>query len=174
MRRARAAPAARVTIRSAAPEDFLDCIRVAHRAWPTFHERNSIYHLFTKYFSATSLVARERGKVVGFVLGFVAQSKRGIGYIHLVATDPTAQRRGIAHRLYEELFRRFRARGCRTVRCIVNPDNARSLRFHQEMGFRAEYSGVRIRVGTVWATRDYNGKGVHMVEMTRTLNEGPA
>ncbi|MCI4342318.1 MAG: GNAT family N-acetyltransferase [Thermoplasmata archaeon] len=159
----------KLTIRSAAPEEFLDCVRIAHRAWPSFQERNSIYHLFTKYFAGTSLVARVDGRVVGFTLGFLAQSKKGVGYIHLVATDPSAQRRGIAHQLYLEMFRRFRALGCRKVRCIINPENARSLAFHDGMGFRPEHSGPRIRLRGVWATRDYNGKGIHMVEMTRGL-----
>jgi ribosomal protein S18 acetylase RimI-like enzyme len=159
----------RVTVRRANPGEFVDCIRVAHAAWPDFAERNSIYHLFTKYFTDTSVVADADGQIVGFVFGFQAGVAPPIGYLHLVAVDPAHQRAGVATRLYEEVFAVLRSRGCRVVRCIVNPENSRSLRFHTGMGFVPTPSGPTVAIGGVEATRDYNGPGSHMVEFERPL-----
>ena|SRR2546421_5318155 len=156
-------------MRDAVEHDFLRCIEVAQLAWPEFKERNSIYHLFTKHFRNTCIVAEAAGAIVAFVLGFRSQVDPTIGYIHLVCTLPDYQRRGIAKTLYKAIFERFQQLGCKRVRCIVDPENAGSLSFHNGLGFRPIFSGDRTRRGEVSATKDYNGPGIDMVEFERFL-----
>lgn len=157
-------------LRLIAERDFNQCVHIAKEAWPEFKERNSIYHLFSKHFKETCFVAEVNGNIVGFVLGFISQTHREIGYIHLVATKPSHQRNGIATLLYNGAFLRFNHFGCSVVKCTVNPDNLGSLSFHKRLGFRPEFSGKKIRVGRVWATKDYNGVGHHMVELCRPIS----
>ena len=38
-------------IRNAAESNFYSCVLIARRAWPEFKERESIFHLFCKFFS---------------------------------------------------------------------------------------------------------------------------
>ncbi len=121
-----------MTIRKAREGDFVACVAIARRAWPEFHERESIYHLFCKFFSDTCFVAEADGAVGGFLLGFVSQVDPEEAYIHLVAVDPPHQRRGLARRLYEAFLAEARGRGVRRVRLIVNPDNAGSIAFHED------------------------------------------
>ncbi|MGH9437855.1 MAG: GNAT family N-acetyltransferase [Terriglobia bacterium] len=162
-------PPTNVRIRIARDTDFVQCIEITHQAWPEFPERNSIYHLFTKHFSSTSLIAEAAEGLVGFLLAFRSPAHPELGYVHLVATRPAWQGRGIAGALYERIFSIFRDSGCSTVRCIIDPGNKRSLNFHQAIGFRPSPTGPTIDVGGVLATRDYNGASIHMVEMERPL-----
>lgn len=153
----------RLQIRVAREADFTDCVAIAQRAWPLFHERPSIYHLFCKFFSNTSFIAERDGRTIGFLLGFFSQVDPSQAYIHLVAVDPPAQRGGIAARLYATFIDAVREAGVRHVGLIVNPDNPGSLAFHKRMGFTADLHEPTIAIGDVVAVRDYNGEGIHMV-----------
>ena len=156
-------------IRNAQEHDFMSCVLIARRAWPQFHERESIYHLFCKFFNSTCFVCEHDGNVVGFVLGFISQVNPSQAYIHLVAVDPSAQRQGLAERLYQEFFNAAFALNVREVRLIVNPDNPGSLAFHKKLGFHETLTGETIEVDGVLAVKDYNGPGLHMVPFSRSL-----
>src|SRR6476659_5911708 len=152
-----------MAVRNARESDFMDCFSIARKAWPDFHERQSIYHLFCKFFFNTSLIFEVDGKTAGFLLGFISQVNAEQAYIHLVAVDPAAQRRGIARSLYERFFDVVRDLGVKEVRLIVNPDNPASLAFHKSLGFTPDLHGVITTVDGVEAVKDYNGPGIDMV-----------
>ncbi len=156
-------------IRNAVDADFYTCVGICRRAWPSFKERESIFHLFCKHFSTTSFVHEEARVVNGFLLGFLSQTRLDVAYIHLVAVDPDAQRRGIASRLYERFFVTARALNRRSVALIVNPDNGASIGFHKRLGFVVDASGETILDHNEIAGRDYNGPGLHMVRFQKTL-----
>ncbi len=156
-------------IRNAREIDFMECVLISRRAWPEFRERESIYHLFCKFFSNTSFVYECDRKIQAFLLGFLSQVDNREAYIHLVAVDPPEQRRGIAEKLYLTFFDTVSSLGVQRVRLIVNPDNPASLAFHKKLGFDAELHGDTIEVDGVLAARDYNGPGIHMVPLSRSL-----
>lgn len=156
-------------IRNAREADFWKCFKIAKKAWPTFKERPSIYHLFCKFFNSTCFVAEGNGKIHGFLLGFLSQVDPNEAYIHLVAVDPKHQRRGIARRLYDRFFKTVRRMGRRRVSLIVNPGNDRSLKFHEEYGFQKSSKGKKIRLKRVAAIKDYNGPRKHMVLFHKDL-----
>jgi ribosomal protein S18 acetylase RimI-like enzyme len=156
-------------IRNARETDFMNCVLIARRAWPEFKERESIYHVFCKFFNNTCFVCDADGSINAFLLGFLSQVDASEAYIHLVAVDPPAQRQGLAKQLYQRFFKTVSALGARQVRLIVNPDNAGSLAFHRTLGFEADLHGETIIVGGVQAVRDYNGPNLHMVPLSRSL-----
>jgi ribosomal protein S18 acetylase RimI-like enzyme len=156
-------------IRNAQEGDFMSCVLIARRAWPEFKERESIYHLFCKFFSNTCFVCECDGEIQAFLLGFLSQVDSRQAYIHLVAVDPPAQRKGLANQLYQTFFDRVSRLGAQQVRLIVNPDNAGSLAFHKKLGFQVALNGGTIEVDGVLAVRDYNGPGLHMVPFSRSL-----
>jgi ribosomal protein S18 acetylase RimI-like enzyme len=157
-------------IRNVREADFTECFEIARRAWPEFHERESIYHLFCKFFSNTSFIGEANAVTVAFLLGFISQVDREQGYIHLVAVEPAAQRTGAARELYERFFGEVGQLGVREVRLIVNPDNAASLAFHRKLGFTADLHGPTTEVDNVIAVKDYNGPGIHMVPFYRKID----
>ena len=147
----------------------MQCVEIARRAWPEFKERESIYHLFCKHFSDTSFVYESDRKIAGFILGFLSQTKPEVAYAHLIAVDPAAQSHGIATSLYEQFFAKARALGRSKVSCIVNPDNAKSLRLHERLGFVCDTSGDVVLDHGVLAARNYNGAGLNMVRFNKHL-----
>ena len=156
-------------IRNAQEGDFVNCFHISKRAWPEFKERESIYHLFCKFFNNTCFVIECDGQIQAFVFGFLSQVDNNQAYIHLVAVDPPSQRQGFANQLYRRFFETVSGLGARQVRLIVNPDNAASLAFHEKLGFQADLHGDTLVVNGVRAVKDYNGPGLHMVPFIRPL-----
>ena len=148
----------------------MGCVLVARRAWPEFKERESIYHIFCKFFNQTCFVCEHDVSVAAFLLGFISQVDHTQAYIHLVAVDPAWQRQRLASQLYEKFFQRA---GTDLPHCevglIVNPDNAGSLAFHEKLGFRPNVHGETISIDGVLAVKDYNGPGHPMVPFSRPL-----
>lgn len=158
-----------VKIRNAEDDDFVKCVSIAREAWPEFKERESIYHLFCKYFNPTSFVLEANGDIVAFVFGFLSEVDNNTAYIHLVATSPKHQRKGMATRLYQKFFETVQAVERNRIELTVNPDNAASLEFHRRLGFGENFKGETIIVGGVRAVRDYNGPGIHMVPLYKQM-----
>jgi predicted GNAT superfamily acetyltransferase len=158
-------------IRTAQESDFNECVAIARRTWPQFLEREAIFHIFCKYFRNTCFVNEEDGKVNAFLLGFISQVSPDEAYVHLIISDRSAQRRGIARALYMEFFRVVRQSGTMRVRLTVDPANKASLTFHHKLGFQPEIVGERIQAGEVWAVKNFNGENLHMVPFVRELRE---
>jgi ribosomal protein S18 acetylase RimI-like enzyme len=156
-------------IRNARETDFVSCVQIARKAWPEFKERESIYHLFCKFFNNTCFVCEQDGEIHAFLLGFISQVDGSQAYIHLVAVDPSAQRQGFASKLYQKFFEKAHALGAQVVRLIVNPDNPGSLVFHKKLGFQPKLHGDAIEIEGVLAVKDYNGPQLHMVPFFRPL-----
>jgi ribosomal protein S18 acetylase RimI-like enzyme len=156
-------------IRNARETDFMNCVLIARKAWPEFKERESIYHLFCKFFNNTSFICENGEEIKAFLFGFISQVDTSQGYIHLVAVDPSAQRQGLASRLYQKFFETVSGLGAKQVCLIVNPDNPGSLAFHKKLGFQIDLHGDTVLVEGVLAVKDYNGPGLHMVPFYRQL-----
>ena len=154
-------------IRNVRESDFIACFEIAKRAWPE-HERDAVYHLFTKFFQPTCFVWEEGdGEIVGFLLGFISQVDSTDAYIHWIVVDPPFQRKGIASQLYERFFEAVRRLGARRVRLTVAPTNAASLAFHRRAGFEPDVvSGAAEADGVV---KNYNGPGRDMCPFCRPL-----
>lgn len=159
-----------MNLRNIVESDFYDCFSIVKKSWPEFKERESIYHLFTKYFYNTSFVVEKDGKIVSFLLGFLSQVDNETAYIHLVSTEPQYQNKGIASDLYRKFFETAEKMGRKKICLIVNPDNAQSLKFHEKMGFSPTNTGDTISIEGVQAMKDYNGPNNHMVKFTKRLN----
>jgi ribosomal protein S18 acetylase RimI-like enzyme len=159
-----------VNIRPINEEDFMDCINIIKKSWPEFKERESLYHIFSKYFHNTSFICEDDGKVVSFLLGFFSQVDDVTSYIHLVSTEPSHQRRGIASMLYRHFFETACKKGRRKVCLTVSPDNIPSLKFHEKLGFHINNVGPVVMVGNITAAKDYNGPGNHRVMFSMELS----
>ena len=69
-------------------------------------------------------------------LWFRARHSRFV-YVDRIVVDPAMRKRGLAHRLYEDLFRHAADAGHDRVVCEVNsdPPNPASDAFHEALGF---------------------------------------
>lgn len=92
------------------------------------------------------VVEDDERNMIGFLLGFVAESYRSataqapeasskVGYVHLVGIDPDHRRRSVARLLYGSFEAACRTEGCARLKAITTLGNEGSVRFHQALGW---------------------------------------
>jgi len=84
------------------------------------------------------VAAMEEGGLAGYLVGEVRAFEFGsepCGWVHSVAVDPAAARRGVATALLEEACRRFRADGVERVRTMVSRGDVPFQSFFRARGF---------------------------------------
>jgi predicted GNAT superfamily acetyltransferase len=138
-----------LTIRRADPGDYDRVIRVVDEWWGGRQMAEMLPRLFFDHFTDTCFVAEDdAGRLAGFIVGFLSQSKPREAYVHFVGVAPELRRDGLARRLYERFFDAARAADREVVRAVTSPVNAVSIAAHKAMGFEA-----------VPAAAGYDGEG---------------
>jgi len=123
--------------------------------------------LFFHHFTDTSFIAEQDGQLVGFLVGFLSQSKPSEAYIHFVGVHPEHRKRSIATHLYEAFFDVVRQHGRSIVRCVTSPVNRVSIAYHTRMGFEIEDGDKRI--DGVSVRSDYDGPNQDRVLFVKRL-----
>jgi ribosomal protein S18 acetylase RimI-like enzyme len=140
---------ASLEVRSLTAADFVDARAVAD-AWFGRPVGLTMHRLFFDQLGPSGLRAAASDRpeaMLGVLLGLASQAEPELAYIHFVMVDPDARGRGVARALYEEFGRRMAAAGCRRVRTLAAPTNARSLRFHESLGFTGVYASQYVGPG---------------------------
>lgn len=154
-------------IRNLEPSDFLPITRVVNEWWGGRNVRDSIPRLFFNHFGNSSFVIEEDSTLLGFLIGFLSQSKPNEAYIHFVGVNPEVRRLGTGRLLYERFFEMARANGRDTVRCITSPVNKLSVSFHLGMGFTMQDFDTK-DVGNPYCP-DYDGPGKDRILFVKKL-----
>lgn len=95
--------------------------------------------LWLQHFTGTSWVAEDdRGRLAGFLVGFLSPDHPEVAYCHMVATSPNLRLRGLGRALYERFFADARAGGRTRVTAITWPANRASIAFHRSLGFELD------------------------------------
>jgi ribosomal protein S18 acetylase RimI-like enzyme len=129
--------------------------------------RGSLLRLFFEHFLPMSRVVERDGTIAGFIVGFHSQGHPSVAYAHFIAVRPEDRRSGVGRALYERFFEEARQRGCTAVEAITAPVNARSIAFHQSLGFSVLPGGAVVE--GVPVSVDHEGPGQHRVRMRREL-----
>jgi diaminobutyrate acetyltransferase len=159
-----------LNIRNTLEEDFVEIAELAENCSPMEIERNSIYHIFTKFFKSTSFVAEfPSGEIAGFILGFISQENPEESYIHMLCTDPKIRGKGIGRKLVEKFLNTSALKGCKKVYLIVKPINWNSISFYRKLGFLEDKSRDTMNIMGATAIRNYDGMGEHMVVFYKLL-----
>ncbi|MRX55861.1 GNAT family N-acetyltransferase [Bacillus idriensis] len=124
--------------------------------------------LFFDHFQDTSFIIEKNGGIIGFLIGFLSQSKKGEAYIHFVGVHPDYRKNKVGHELYEEFFKIVMKHGCHTVRCITSPVNTGSIQFHLKMGFEI-LSGDKT-VNGIQVKTNYDGENKDRVQFVKRLS----
>jgi ribosomal protein S18 acetylase RimI-like enzyme len=133
-------PAA-VTVRTLSELDLGDIVRIAEktrgRYEPDLWEDRVTYYL--RRDPEASVVAEVGGDVVGFMLGDVRSGDFGIeertGWIEVLGVDPGSAGRGVGRALADAILERYRERGVRHVRTLVDASMPDVESFFRRMGF---------------------------------------
>lgn len=151
-------------IRNTLEEDFVKIADLAEECEPMETERNSVYHIFTKYFKSTCFVAGlPSGEIRGFLLGFISQENPEEAYIHLLCVDPRVRKQKIGKKLVDAFIETSASKGCKKVNLITKPVNWNSISFYKKIGFLEEKHGETMNILGTAAIKNYNGNGEHMV-----------
>ncbi|MDI6644831.1 MAG: GNAT family N-acetyltransferase [Methanobacteriaceae archaeon] len=154
-------------IRNVKEKDFTDIAKLARECKPMSTERNSIYHIFTKFFQETSLILekQEDGSICGFLLGLISQNNPNEAYIHLFCLKKELRGQGLAKRIIDKYKKIVKSRGCKKISLITKPINKKAIKFYTTLGFQlvTENDEKMVIINNVSAVKDYNGAGEHMV-----------
>lgn len=130
-----------IQIRSISELDLGDVVRIAERTrgsyQPDLWEDRMVYYL--RRDPDGSVVAEVDGRVAGFMLGDVRGGEFGIeepsGWIEVIGVDPDYAGRGVGRALAEAILERFRERGVRAVRTVVDVSMPDIETFFVRLGF---------------------------------------
>jgi ribosomal protein S18 acetylase RimI-like enzyme len=125
-------------IRPISPSDYQPVISVIDDWWGGRHMADMLPRLFFEHFTDTSFAAEHDGRLAGFLIGFLSQSRPGEAYIHFVGVNPADRARGLGRDLYQHFFAAVRSRGATVVRAVTSPVNTGSVSFHRQLGFTVE------------------------------------
>ncbi|MFA1822383.1 GNAT family N-acetyltransferase [Virgibacillus oceani] len=124
--------------------------------------------LFFDHFNDTSFVVEEHGEIIGFLIGFLSQSKSDEAYIHFVGVHPEYRKRSIGKALYNKFFSKVQRENRNKVRCVTSPVNKTSIAYHTRMGFTVE-QGDKTVDGTM-VKAEYDGPGQDRVLFVKELH----
>ena len=156
-------------IRHVDPSDYQSIISVLNDWWGGRNMRDMLPKLFFVHFSETSFVAESKGKIIGFLIGFLSQTFPDQAYIHFVGIHPDYRKEGLARNLYGHFMRIVLNHGCRIVCCVTSPVNKNSIAFHLRMGFSVE-PGDKVIDG-ISVTENYDGYGGDRVLFVKLLKK---
>lgn len=133
-----------ILIRSLSELHLDDIVRIVERTrrayQPDLWEDRVTYYL--RRDPEGSVVAEVGGRVVGFMLGDVRAGEFGIeepcGWIEVIGVDPEHAGRGIGRALADAMLRRYRERGVRRVRTMVDTSMPEVARFFAQVGFEPD------------------------------------
>lgn len=106
-----------------------------------------MHRLFFEQLGPSGVWLERDGAPAGFLLGLVSEAEPDLAYAHFVAVDPAWRRGGLGRLLYVIFGDRCAARGCTRLRALAAPTNARSLRFHESVGFTGRFASEFVGPG---------------------------
>jgi ribosomal protein S18 acetylase RimI-like enzyme len=133
-----------IQIRSLSELHLDDIVRIVektrHSYQPDLWEDRVTYYL--RRDPESSVVAEVDGRVVGFMLGDVRAGEFGIeepsGWIEVIGVDPGFAGRGVGRALADAMLARYRERGVRQVRTMVDAGMPEVERFFKQVGFEPD------------------------------------
>ena len=156
------------TIRTAETSDHARIMEVMPDWWGGRDLRPMVPRLFLFHFNDTSFIIEKESRLIGFLIGFLSQSRMDEAYIHFVGIHPDHRAAGLGSMLYERFFTLCRSHQRPVIRACTSPVNKGSIEFHEKMDFQiapgnGEIDGIPV-------TLDYNREGDHKVLFIKTLS----
>lgn len=148
-------------IRNAEEGDFIQISQLAENCRPMVSERNSIYHIFVKFFKKTCFVVEntENKTISGFLLGFISQDNINEAYVHLLCVDVSLRGEGLALKILDRFIEDVSSMGCSKISLISKPKNKRAIKFYLKHGFKSQISKQTVEEEGINIFRGYDGPG---------------
>ncbi|BAC12243.1 hypothetical conserved protein [Oceanobacillus iheyensis HTE831] len=144
-------------IRHIQSSDYYTISPLVNEWWGGRNMSDMLPKLFFNHFNDTSFIVEDDKEVVGFLIGFLSQSKKNTAYIHFVGVHPDYRNQQVARRLYNTFFKMIQQKGRNIVRSVTSPVNKGSIAFHKQMGFAIEEGDKE--VDGIEVVSNYDGQG---------------
>jgi len=90
-----------------------------------------------KGYNSVSLIAKEDGEIIGFVIGLLYFEGKGLtGHILTLNVSPDYRRKGVGVKLLEAIEKIFRDRGVTKCCLEVREDNVAALNLYRKLGYK--------------------------------------
>ena len=126
------------TVREYAERDRAEVVALWNRVFADDPPRNAPERVIERKLATQRelfLVAEQRGRVVGTVLGGYDGFR---GWVYHLAVAPEQQRAGIGRALMQEIERRLRALGCPKINLQIRAHNSGVRAFYERLGWSTE------------------------------------
>lgn len=132
-----------VSVRPLQPKDVEPVLAIerdntGNEARRLFLKETAEFHLKGGTRDLIALVAEDKGKVIGFVLGRVSGpefgSKESLGWVSVVGVDRKARGKGTGRQLGDALLAEFKKRGVHRVRTLVDATDEALLTYFRSLG----------------------------------------
>ncbi|WP_419893331.1 N-acetyltransferase family protein [Oceanobacillus kimchii] len=145
-------------IRHIQSSDYYTISPLVNEWWGGREMSDMLPKLFFNHFNDTSfIVENDEEAVVGFLIGFLSQSKKNTAYIHFVGVHPDYRNQQVAKKLYNTFFKVIQQKGRNIVRSVTSPVNKGSIAFHKQMGFNIEEGDKEVE--GIEVASNYDGHG---------------
>lgn len=118
------------------------------------------YMLWCRDFAESSVVAREAGKAVGFVIAYRRPGEPEAALVWQVAVDASQRGKGLAGALLDALYARLVDDGVRYLETTITPDNEASIRLFTSF---AERWNAAVETSVLFDGEDFPEAG-HLAE----------
>jgi len=158
----------RLKIHCADPAHYDYLISRLNDWWGGRSMRDMLPRLFFIHFRDTSFFAEQNGEIIGFLSGFLSQTRTEEAYVHFAGVHPDFRRQGVGQALYARFFAAVKQEGRTIVRCVTSPLNKNSIAFHTRIGFNIE--GQDQDAAEIKVFPNYDGPGQDRVLFVKRLS----
>src|SRR5699024_8768919 len=114
------------------------------------------YLMWCSYFSETSIVIELKGKVVGFVSGFIKPTDKNRLFIWQVAVDESERGKGYASKMLNALLERENCADVKYLETTISPSNMASQKLFHGL---ARDLDTKIHVNELFTATDFPEEG---------------
>lgn len=155
-----------ITFRAAREAEFLEVHDFISLCPPLESYAPHVFKILLRHFASTCCVAEMRGRIVGFVLGFVSQEHNPETYfLWQIGTSPFLQGTGLGVRLLAEAEKLAQKAGCERMELTIDPKNIPSQKLFEKSGYQniSPKEGETVEVMNNLAVKDYYSPGRHFM-----------
>ncbi|MEM2103873.1 MAG: ribosomal protein S18-alanine N-acetyltransferase [Candidatus Bathyarchaeia archaeon] len=90
-----------------------------------------------KSHNSISLIAKENGNIVGFIIGIIyLEEDVSVGRVLTIDVSLTHRRRGVGIKLLQQIEKIFREKSAKVCRLEAREDNVAALSLYEKFGYR--------------------------------------
>lgn len=158
--------------RTASETDFLEVHDFVSVCPPLENYAEHVYKILLRYLGNSCIIAEIRGRVVGFVLGFISQTHSHKTYfLWQIGVAPFMQGTGLGTRLLEYVETHVNDLGCERIEVTIDPVNTPSQKLFEKLGYGniSKKEGKTVKVKGNIAVKDYYKPGRHFMLYEKNL-----